>query len=139
MAHIITEICSGCTICSKMCPVSAISGQAKNRHYIKAIRCVDCGVCGRVCPVGAVLDANGQVVARVPRKEWPKPVINQALCSACAICVDACGKRALTISLPLSKGDLNVYALLSNEKACVSCGICAEECPMQAIRMEAVV
>ncbi|MEA1960670.1 MAG: 4Fe-4S binding protein [Bacillota bacterium] len=136
MAHYITEECSGCTLCSKLCPVSAITGEAKAVHVINAKRCVDCGVCGRACAKGALLDASGQAVVKVPRKDWPRPVIKRELCSACAICVDACGKYALSISLPQKKGDLRVFALLTDEKACVGCGLCARECPMQAISME---
>ena len=64
------------------------------------------------------------------------PVIQDELCTACAICVDICGKNALTITYPASKGDLNVYACLSNEKACVGCGLCSVHCPMDAIQME---
>lgn len=136
MAHTITADCSGCTLCSRMCPVSAITGAQKAIHSIKTVRCVDCGVCGRVCAPGAVIDGAGRPVAKVPRKEWPKPNINIKMCSACSICVDACGKNALSISLPQYKGDLKVYAVLADEKACVGCRICADECPMNAIMME---
>lgn len=136
MAHTITADCNGCTLCSRLCPVSAISGEPKAMHYIKTVRCVDCGVCGRVCANGAIVDGKGRAVAKLLRKDWPKPRIDKELCSACSMCVDACGKNALAVSMPKYKGDLQVYAILSDEKACVGCSICAGECPMNAIMME---
>lgn len=139
MAFTITDQCGGCGLCRKMCPVSAISGELKEIHRVNPVRCVDCGVCGRICAKDAVLDANGRQAVRVPRKEWAKPVINQKICSACSICVDACGKNSLSISLPREKHDLRVFAQLSDEKSCVGCGICAKECPLDAISMEVAV
>ena len=87
MAHTIGENCIGCASCARACPVHAIGGAPKSRHVINARRCVDCGVCGMSCPVGAVKNAAGEVCRRVPPKERPRPVIDQALCSACQLCV----------------------------------------------------
>ncbi len=137
MAHRIGEQCNGCGMCTRLCPVSAVSGEIKSMHVINERRCVDCGVCGRACNQGAVFDAQGRAVAKVPRKQWKVPMFDHTVCSACAICVDACGKNALAISKPIYKGDLKVFAMLIEAKACVGCGVCASECPMDAIKMEA--
>lgn len=136
MAYQITALCNGCTVCAELCPVSAIHGEKKSRHQVNPVRCIDCGVCGRACPQEAVLNGEGQMVNRLPRKQWPKPVVNRDLCSACSMCVEICGKHALSISLPTSKTDLQVYAFLSHPKACVGCEQCAQICPLQAIIME---
>jgi len=46
--------CIGCTICSKNCPVGAISGRLKEVHVIDEDRCIKCGTCAIKCPRGAV-------------------------------------------------------------------------------------
>ena len=139
MAYFITEACSGCTACSRLCPVFAIAGERGGRHVINAKRCVECGVCARACAKEGVADAAGNKLSKLPRKDWPKPVIKQDECSACQMCVDACTARALSISLPKARGDLEVYAYLSQPKKCVGCGICEDVCPLRIIAMESPV
>ncbi|MBU1241179.1 4Fe-4S binding protein [Myxococcota bacterium] len=48
------ELCKGCTLCLKKCPVEAIKGAAKAPHYIIDDLCVRCGVCRDVCRFDAV-------------------------------------------------------------------------------------
>ncbi|MCL2107490.1 MAG: 4Fe-4S binding protein [Oscillospiraceae bacterium] len=136
MAHQITEACSGCTACARLCPVFAIAGERGQRHAINPKRCVDCGVCARVCAKDAIQTAGGRIPPRVPRKEWPKPSVARAECSACQMCVEACTPGALSISLPKERGDLRVFAELSAPAKCVGCGLCAEVCPLRIIKME---
>jgi len=116
--------------------VAAITGVQKEKHTINPRRCVECGVCGRACPRGAVVDENGVIVQRVPRRDWPKPAFDAARCTACGICVQGCTAGALEITLPQCKGDLNVSAYQANEKKCVGCALCAKDCPMDAITMK---
>ena len=47
--------CKGCTLCSKKCPVGAISGSVKVPHVIDAAKCIKCGACAEACRFGAVL------------------------------------------------------------------------------------
>jgi len=137
MAYYISENCIGCTLCAKNCPVQAIEGTLKQRHKVNPERCVECGVCGNSCNVGAVLNPEGEVAPKLPKAEWKKPLIDTALCSACSICVRACGKSCLEISLPAFKGDIHVFAYIKDKKACVGCGLCASYCPLHAITMKA--
>jgi len=137
-AYNINESCSGCTVCAKLCPVFAITGEKNVRHVINEKRCVECGVCGRVCQQGAVIDSAGKKCIPVKRVQWPKPVIDTGICSACTICVNDCTAGALRISLPEFRGDINVFAELFQPQKCTGCAVCQKHCPLDAIRMEVV-
>ncbi len=47
--------CSGCTLCKRNCPVSAISGNVKEPHELDMQVCVKCGKCKTVCRFSAVI------------------------------------------------------------------------------------
>jgi NADH:ubiquinone oxidoreductase subunit F (NADH-binding) len=49
------ETCTACGICSKACPVDAITGAKKVPHVIDQGKCTLCGACWEKCPFGAVL------------------------------------------------------------------------------------
>ena len=46
--------CNGCTLCVKVCPQGAITGQKKEVHVIDEARCVKCGMCYEVCNQDAI-------------------------------------------------------------------------------------
>jgi NADH-quinone oxidoreductase subunit F len=48
------EKCTGCTLCKRKCPVSAITGEVKKAHEIDNGLCTKCGNCASVCRFGAV-------------------------------------------------------------------------------------
>ena len=51
----ITEKCKGCTACSRVCPVGAISGTVKQPHHIDPVKCIKCGTCMSKCHFGAIV------------------------------------------------------------------------------------
>ena len=48
------EKCTGCMICARQCPASAISGEKKKPHLIDQSKCTKCGKCFTVCTFDAI-------------------------------------------------------------------------------------
>ena len=53
--EILPDKCKGCTLCAKVCPVSAIKGTVKEVHVIDPATCVKCGACIEKCRFGAIV------------------------------------------------------------------------------------
>ncbi len=55
MQYVISpQLCTGCTLCSRVCPVDAISGEKKVAHVIDTTICIKCGACMEKCKFGAI-------------------------------------------------------------------------------------
>lgn len=48
------ELCKGCGICKRQCPVNAITGEVKQAHVINPDICIKCGACVDKCPFKAI-------------------------------------------------------------------------------------
>ncbi|MEA5005307.1 MAG: NADH-quinone oxidoreductase subunit NuoF [Rikenellaceae bacterium] len=51
---ILADKCTGCTACSRSCPVGAISGEKRQPHVIDADKCIRCGACYDKCKFTAI-------------------------------------------------------------------------------------
>lgn len=51
---IIADKCTGCTACTRACPVDAITGEKRQPHVIDADKCIRCGACYDKCKFSAI-------------------------------------------------------------------------------------
>ena len=49
------ELCKGCSLCSRKCPVNAIEGVVKSPFVINQDKCIKCGTCVESCKFGAIV------------------------------------------------------------------------------------
>ena len=53
--EIVPEKCKGCSACSRVCPVGAITGEIKNPFHIDTDKCIKCGACMEKCRFDAIV------------------------------------------------------------------------------------
>ncbi len=139
-SHFITDKCTACTICERVCPTNAItSGEI---FYIDPDLCINCSVCGVYCPFDAIDDNRDVTVTRIKAKQIPKAVVHEETCTGCEFCVDVCPFEALEMrpapgvtavpGQPLPQTSQIAYVI---EKNCVSCKLCEQVCIKDAIEV----
>ncbi|MCF6344875.1 MAG: electron transport complex subunit RsxB [Thiomicrorhabdus sp.] len=70
-AFIDEDVCIGCVLCIKACPVDAIIGATKLMHTVIQSECTGCDKCAPVCPVDCI-DMRPEKVS-LENWQWPEP------------------------------------------------------------------
>lgn len=61
MFYVVTDLCTKCMACTRVCPVSCIhpaegepNVEKTPQVYINPAECINCGACAAECPVSAI-------------------------------------------------------------------------------------
>lgn len=71
VAFIDEDLCIGCVLCIKECPVDAILGATKQMHTVIEKECTGCEKCIPVCPVDCIEMRPLEVTTK--NWKWPEP------------------------------------------------------------------
>lgn len=82
------EVCTGCTLCAKVCPYSAILAEVKEPAVVVEAACTGCGTCAAACPVDAITMpgfTDEQILAQIDAATEVNPE-DKAVVFACNWC-----------------------------------------------------
>jgi len=68
--YIEPNLCKGCLICKRACPVQVIEGDRRMIHIINQDGCIKCGTCLEVCPFDSIVKLSGETI-EVPTELIP--------------------------------------------------------------------
>ncbi|MCL4148266.1 UNVERIFIED_CONTAM: hypothetical protein GTU68_011930 [Idotea baltica] len=131
-AHFITDLCTACGICERVCPTNAITGHDE-RFHIEPDLCINCSVCGVYCPFDAINDNREVLVEQIKPKQIPKAEVHEELCTGCRFCEDVCPFDAIEMKMD-TESSFQFIAIV-HPKLCTSCKLCEQVCIKDAIEV----
>lgn len=164
VSHLVlnTTKCTGCGICSEVCPQDAIilglvgavcRGAVKDEAPISVdpAKCSYCGICTILCPFDALeVEVDGEPSLPIREQEgFPEydftAEIDDDKCVRCTTCREACPRDAIVRNIPVYEGEVADGAkrhtaldatttLVVDKEKCSVCGICASLCPALKIK-----
>lgn len=104
--------------------------------------CSACDACYPRCPkqihISEVMRAIRAIAIREGRQpQAPRALVDQRLCSSCAVCTRACPYEAIDRVAVQMDGQERVVARVDPQR-CMACGVCVAVCPSGALSLEAV-
>ncbi len=55
LTYTITEACTGCMACGRVCPTGAITGEKKQLHHLDTSKCIQCDECYKSCRFDSIV------------------------------------------------------------------------------------
>ena len=157
MAHRITDDCIGCGLCATNCPVSAITGDFKDKPNIDEALCIDCGLCKSNCPRDAILgpgeeppvremaeDAVKSETAAAVEAEDAAPAVTsetEAAVTSAAASVEAAELETPPAAEPASSPPAKPVRKSGrkhpefDKASCAGCSVCVVNCPKDILRI----
>jgi len=152
------ELCTGCGICSQICPKEAIeehppsvvNGRLKKKPTIDIDpkKCIFCGECVVLCPYNALkMEVDGEETTNIVKNEaFPvlsKEVkVNKSVCyfePKCNLeCQKSCPVESIKVETKRSEDGkiLRVTEIDIDKHLCLYCKICESACPLGAIHVK---
>ncbi|MHA1985380.1 MAG: 4Fe-4S binding protein [Promethearchaeota archaeon] len=126
------NLCTGCSICVKVCPKGALAQSREGKIKVKtedlipeipdANKCSYCGTCAYMCPFSAItLKKNG-----IPVALEDIPIVKEKVLPKLEFEIYKCKKKGQKAKIYV-EGEVNI-----DWNSCISCMSCYEVCPNSA-------